>query len=99
MKDLIKRLQQESASFVLDGEVAKAVGVDLPVPPAYTVSVDKARDLIPARYSFGCGDVGEQDASWACVTSPDGTDYTCKFAATPAMALSAAALMARDALS
>lgn len=95
MQKLLKRLRTEEPSFVLDGEVAAAVGVQILTPPAYTASLDRARELIPQDFSYACGNLGERNEPWACVTSPDGIDFTCQSASTTAMALCVAALMAR----
>jgi hypothetical protein len=61
-------------------------------PPAYTASLDAAMTLVPEECDFGVGSFDDSvKLPWAWVR----TDETEGHAATPALALTAAALLAR----
>ena len=59
-----------------------------------------AETLVPEGWGWGAGNCSEKDDSWASVTSPHGDclDYDA-YASTPALALLAAILRAREAQS
>lgn len=78
------------------GEYFDLDGNQLPErAPRYTESLDATMTLKPEGYSFALGDLNEVNFPWACVTDPNGADYTClEDAATPALALLSALLRA-----
>lgn len=61
----------------------------------YMSSLDAAATLIPPGFSFALGDLNKENCPWACVTSPDGVDFTSDGALTPTCCLVAACLRAR----
>jgi hypothetical protein len=65
-------------------------------PPAFTASLDAAMTLVPEGCSWDVGNSGPDCGPWACVTTAGEVDHGVH-AATPALALTAAALYAREA--
>lgn len=61
--------------------------------PQVTASLDAAMTLKPSEMCWNTGEVGEDDYPWACITDGDSKDYAAT-GATPALALTAAALRA-----
>jgi hypothetical protein len=99
--------QAKRSSFLLERLIAVAVGYDPQVRiPAYTASLDAAITLVPEGWRIG--DLSQHDhptlrakGDWTAWLYPDGKlepvtgdKPRCRFAATPALALTAAALRA-----
>jgi hypothetical protein len=84
----------------LDWAAAEAIGCAPGLP--YSASLDAAMTLVPDGYEWGCGSWGnpDTDGPWAwCATRQQSADNDLDYgkAATPALALCAAALKARAA--
>ena len=71
---------------------------DRVTPPSYTASLDAAMTLVPLGQQFGCGSKDATDRAWAWAGQFSEGDYIAN-AATPALALCAAALRARASIS
>jgi len=70
-------------------------GANLVAAPRYTSSLDAAASLVPEGWQWACGkDRPENGGAWADV-QPNAVGVTKRRAATPALALTAAALRAR----
>jgi len=90
----------------IDGMIAIAVGATMPDdpagwPPRYTASIDAALTLVPKGFASAVGTMafeGSLSKPWGCYWEPNGTPHTFE-AATPALALCAAALRAAPAQS
>lgn len=111
MTSLIERIESaEGPSYALDcaiGEyVAKTTGTPYIVPPrSYTASIDAALTLVPDGYQYGFATIPSADIlragnhhAQAYVDGSEMVDFAKYFraeAATPALALCAAALRAR----
>lgn len=99
MDDLIQRIEAaEGADRALDYDIAHLTGDHFRnggKAPAYTASIDAALTLVPEGYDWSLdnfdGDRGRPHA-WVC---KDGPFYNAT-AATPALALCAAALRAKE---
>lgn len=101
LTDLIARLEKEpSGSLALDREVWEAVAGDdasaLEIPPAYTVSLDRALTLVPKGRYVKLQIDRTHDRAWVWVELDD---VEAVAHATPALALVIAALKARQAAS
>lgn len=104
MKELIERIEgAEEGSRELDYAIAQSVGLiqskDGAVHfgqwwPYYTASLDAAMTLVPEGCKWQVST--EEPGPWAWVGEP-GSDIPAIMAATPALALAAAALKARTA--
>lgn len=96
-------LSQDNSIACQDGWcVGSATNPNPHLSPAFSASIDAAMSLIPrptddGNYTFAVGDCHENEYdSWACVTEPPPSSVDHRaHAATPALALSAAALKAR----
>lgn len=67
------------------------------VAPRFTASLDAAMTLVPEGWMWSVGGGGPDDEPWACVTEIAEPCRDISFdAATPAVALTAAALIARS---
>ncbi|WP_226998724.1 hypothetical protein [Tardibacter chloracetimidivorans] len=91
----------EGPSFALDCEISKAVGSAAWPPRAYTASIDAAMMLVPegftvrlAIYPDGENVCILNDRPWE--DEQEGYVFVTSVAATPALALTAAALRARS---
>lgn len=94
--ELAKRCEKASGRlYAIERDIADAL--DLPgIPKNYTGSLDAAMTLVPADYLWTVGSTGTQ---WAFVWGDDEWDRKRRAAAaTPALALTAAALRALAAM-
>lgn len=106
LNDLAERCEDaEGASFVLEQEIGKALGFPGIAPP-FTASVDRAMTLVPADWTMGrIFWPGYDNGKWTNNARVDlhhqfssgGGPKVTSFAATPALALCAAALKSRAA--
>jgi len=99
LSSLIERIEKsEGADREIDRQIGLAVSVQ--PAPAYTASIDAAMTLVPEGWSFevrssGTGDPG-QASVWNPMRAPGHEEYRVSNFATPALALCAAALKARN---
>jgi hypothetical protein len=100
LQRLVERIEAATGpSFVLDCNIGRVLRPDRESWPAYTVSLDAALTLVPAGRDWMVdnfdGPIGRRcSASVFNDPSDEFADYEA-FAATPAMALTSAALRAR----
>jgi hypothetical protein len=105
IKSLIERIEKsEGAAFALDKEIHLAIhgmAANGQIPPAYTAQIERALALLPEGAAWavtnckgGIPENADFSASSAAI-SVNGGEYRAN-AATPALALCAAALKARN---
>ena len=100
MSELIERIEASSeGSRELDKKLC-AIYLGHPVPlgcpiPRYTTSIDAALTLVPAGFDWRVGHYAGHPNAGAVVATPEIEATRCD-AATPALALCAAALKARE---
>lgn len=91
MNDLITRLESaDGPSYALDREIGKAVGRAFAPPQPYTASIDAALTLVPEGWKWAV-----TSKNSACCHEQHIAPLNWSYAATPALALAAAALKAR----
>jgi hypothetical protein len=95
LRDLAARVEALTApSFALGVEVLRAFGRDIgDVNPLF--SLDAALTLVPAGWAFHVATESRRPIAWASCTDPRGNCPMAIHAATPAVALTAAALRAQ----